>query len=124
MAIVEGAIDIQTEKRGDLSILHFKGKLDALSSPSAESKILDCINTGNKFLLFDFAGVDYLSSAGLRVLLSAAKKIKNHQGALVVTNVQECVMGVLKITGFDHLLDLADSQEAAEQKIFSLIKPA
>lgn len=119
MATLAGTIDIQNDKRGDILVLHFKGKLDALSSPSAEKKIFDFINENEHKLIFDFAGVDYLSSAGLRVLLSTRKRLKALSGILVLTAVTPNVMDVLVISGFDHVLELAPTIDEAVKKIQS-----
>ena len=113
MATLEGTLGVQEEKKGDILILHFKGKLDAISSPLAEKKIFDSINNGQHKLLLNFAGVDYLSSAGMRMLLSTTKKLKTLSGKLVVSSVNSNVMDVLIMSGFDHVLELAKSNEEA-----------
>jgi anti-sigma B factor antagonist/stage II sporulation protein AA (anti-sigma F factor antagonist) len=117
MATLAGTIDIQTEKHGDVLILHFKGKLDALSSPNAEKKIFEWINAGEHKLIFDFSHVDYLSSAGLRVLLSTRKRLKALAGTLLIISVTPNVMDVLVISGFDHVLELSPTLEDALKKI-------
>lgn len=111
MAKVEGLVDIKDEKVKDVLILRLSGRLDALSSPVVEKKIFDFINSGEHKLLLDFSHVDYLSSAGMRMLLSTTKKLKNLEGKLVVFGVVSNVMDVLKMSGFDHVLDLADKEE-------------
>jgi anti-sigma B factor antagonist/stage II sporulation protein AA (anti-sigma F factor antagonist) len=117
MATLAGTIDIQNEKRGDVLVLHFKGKLDALSSPGAEKKIFEWINAGEQKFIFDFSHVDYLSSAGLRVLLSTRKRLKALAGVLLLTSVTPNVMDVLVISGFDHVLELSPSVDEALKKI-------
>lgn len=116
MGITEGVVDVKMEKKGDVLILKMKGRLDAISSPAAEKKVFECINGGEINLLLDFEGVDYLSSAGMRMLLSTTKKLKGLSGKLVLCNINQNVMDVLKMSGFDHVLELCDDQEAALQK--------
>lgn len=116
MAALEGVVDISENTKGDILILHIKGRLDALSSPAAEKKIFDNINQGNNKLLLDFAGVEYLSSAGMRMLLSTTKKLKTLAGKLVVCSITTNVMDVLKMSGFDHVLELSKSEDDALKK--------
>lgn len=116
MATLEGVVDITEGKSGDILILHVKGRLDAISSPTAEKKVFDFINNGNNKLLLDFAGVEYLSSAGMRMLLSTTKKLKTIDGKLVLCSINTNVMDVLKMSGFDHVLELAKSEEEALKK--------
>lgn len=116
MGIVEGAIDLKEEKKGDILILRIKGRLDAISSPMAEKKVFDCINNGQFRLLLDFAGVSYLSSAGMRMLLSTTKRLKSLSGRLIVCSISSNVMDVLKMSGFDHVLEIAYDETEALHK--------
>lgn len=116
MGTIEGVLDINEEVKGDVLVLHIKGRLDAISSPSAEKKVFECINNGQEKLLLDFSGVVYLSSAGMRMLLSTTKKLKALSGKLVVCSINGNVMDVLKMSGFDHVLETASSQEEGLRK--------
>lgn len=116
MGITEGIVDVKMEKKGQVLILKMKGRLDAISSPGAEKKVFECINNGEINLILDFEGVDYLSSAGMRMLLSTTKKLKGLSGKLILCNINQNVMDVLKMSGFDHVLELYDDQETALQK--------
>lgn len=111
MANMEGLVDIKEEMKGDVMVLHLNGRLDAVSSPAAERKVFDYINNGLNKLLLDFSGVDYLSSAGMRMLLSTTKKLKSLSGRLVVCCVTTNVMDVLKMSGFDHVLEITKTEE-------------
>lgn len=115
---MEGIIDIKEDKQGDILILRVRGRLDAISTPGAEKKIFDQINNGQHKLLLDFKGVDYLSSAGMRMLLSTTKKLKTLNGKLVVCNVTTNVMDVLKMSGFDHVIELTATEEEALRKFY------
>lgn len=116
MAILEGVVDITENNKGDILVLHMKGRLDAASSPMAERKVFECINNGQNRLLLDFSGVEYLSSAGMRMLLSTTKKLKALSGKLVVCSITTNVMDVLKMSGFDHVLEVAKSEEEGLKK--------
>jgi anti-sigma B factor antagonist/stage II sporulation protein AA (anti-sigma F factor antagonist) len=111
MGNMEGMVNIKEEAKGDILILRLNGRLDAVSSPTAERKVFDYINSGQYKLLLDFSGVDYLSSAGMRMLLSVTKKLKTLSGKVVLFGVTPNVMDVLKMSGFDHVLELAKTEE-------------
>ncbi len=108
---INGLVSIKEEAREGILVLKINGRLDAVSSPTAERKVFDYINKGKHKLLLDFAGVDYLSSAGMRMLLSITKKLKTLSGKLVLCSVTTNVMDVLKMSGFDHVLELAKTEE-------------
>lgn len=110
---MEGVVDVKEDLKGDVLILKLNGRLDAVSSPIAERKIFEHINNGEIKLILDFSGVDYLSSAGMRMLLSVTKKLKALSGKLVVCSVTINVMDVLKMSGFDHVLELTKTEEDA-----------
>lgn len=116
MGNIEGLISIKEEAKGDVLILRMNGRLDAVSSPAAEHIVFDFINTGHAKLVFNFTGVDYLSSAGMRMLLSVTKKLKTMPGKLVICSVTTNVMDVLRMSGFDHVLELSLTEEDALRK--------
>lgn len=108
---MDGLVSIKEEAKGDILILRMSGRLDAVSSPTAERKVFDHINSGQYKLLFDFSGIDYLSSAGMRMLLSVTKKLKSLSGKLVLFSVTSNVMDILKMSGFDHVLEIVQTEE-------------
>jgi anti-sigma B factor antagonist/stage II sporulation protein AA (anti-sigma F factor antagonist) len=112
----EGAIDLQEEKKGNVTILKFKGRLDAITSPKIEKRVFESINNGQHQILLNFAEVDYLSSAGMRMLLATTKKLKSLSGKLVLCSVNPSVMDILRMSGFDHVLEITADQEMALRK--------
>lgn len=119
MGITEGIVDVKEDKKGEVLILRIKGRLDAISSPIAEKRVFESINQGQNKLLLDFSGVDYLSSAGMRMLLSTTKKLKTLSGTLVLCSVTNNVLDVLKMSGFDHVLELYKTEEDALKRFSS-----
>lgn len=87
---------------GETLTIEVKGVLNTDTAPQLETEIGE---TGAeiKRLILDFAGLEYISSAGLRVVLAAQKKM-NKQGVMLVKNVNENVMSVFAITGFSDIL--------------------
>jgi len=116
MGTIEGTMDLAEERQGDILILTIKGRLDAISSPTAEKHVFELINEGSNKLVLNLGGVEYLSSAGMRMLLSTTKKLKGQAGKLVLCSVTPNVMDVLKISGFDHVLDIVKTQQEALKK--------
>ena len=83
---------INKTKEGDALTIALEGRLDTVTAPQLEGELRTAIN-GVKELVFDLKKLDYVSSAGLRVLLSA-QKVMNRQGSMVIRNVQEQIMDI------------------------------
>ena len=94
---------INTTTQGDELIVEIEGRLDTSTAPQLESNLgtLD----GVKRLVLDFSKLEYISSAGLRVLLGAQKKM-NAKGEMVIKNVNDTIMEVFDITGFADILTI------------------
>lgn len=84
--------------------LTLEGRLDTTTAPQLEAELKHEIN-GRRSLIFDFAKLEYLSSAGLRVLLFA-QKVMNKQGKMVIRNVNETIMEIFEVTGFIDILSI------------------
>jgi len=93
--------------------LALKGRLDAGTSAQAEAAIQDFLGAGGGKLILDLAGLDYISSAGLRVLLVANKAMRRKAGALALCGAQGNVREVLEVSGFTTLFLMADTPEQA-----------
>ena len=92
-------------KDGNL-LISISGEINSLSAPELEEVIKNDLN-GVKSLVFDFKEVEYLSSAGLRVLL-VAQKVMTKQGKMSLRHVNKSVMEVFEITGFSNILEIED----------------
>ncbi len=97
-------------------ILRVNGRLDAASAPILERKIVNLIDEGHYHLILDFSRVDYLSSAGMRVLLSTTKKLHAKKGNLVLFSLAEDVGEIIKMAGFDKILHICASEKEALQQ--------
>ena len=86
--------------------VHLTGEVDALNAPDIEEKIIEKIPVAEEIII-DAAGLEYISSSGLRILLVAQKAMKNKGGHMVIKHVNEDVMDVFNVTGFAKLLDIA-----------------
>ena len=93
---------MEIKKNAEATVIEVVGRLDTTSAPALEKAINeDIVDTKN--LVLDLKGVQYISSAGLRVLLGAQKKMQKI-GSMKVSNVCEAVMEVLEMTGFADIL--------------------
>jgi len=101
----------QKEENGILSFTII-GRLDADSSPEAEKVVQDALEGQTKRVLFDLASLEYLSSAGLRVLLSTAKEMRRRDGKFVLCSLNEFVKELFDVSGFQSLIPIADSVES------------
>lgn len=93
---------IHQEKNGTALTVALEGRLDTMTAPSLEETLKDALE-GVAELTFDFEKLDYISSAGLRVLLSTQKKM-NGQGSMKVTHVNEIIREIFDVTGFSDIL--------------------
>ena len=95
-------MNISIDKDNGKVLLKIEGRLDTTTAPELE-KVINDEGEALKNLVLDFNGVNYISSAGLRVLLTAQKKM-NIQGSMELINVSEEVMDILEMTGFADIL--------------------
>ena len=97
-------MNIITEKNNDLLTIALEGELDALSAPLLDKEINDKLGDCNE-IVFDMEKLEYISSAGLRVLLTT-QKLMNERGSMKLKNVTDAVMDVFDITGFSDILSI------------------
>ena len=95
---------IEIKKNSDETIIEIAGRLDTITAPSLE-KAIDEIIAQTKTLVLDLQGLEYISSAGLRILLGTQKKMQQI-GSLKLVNVCDAVMEVFDITGFVDILNI------------------
>ncbi len=94
---------IQAEKNGAVLTVALEGRLDTNTAPALEKEIGEQL-PDIEMLVLDFKELQYLSSAGLRVLLSCQKKMNAAGGSMVVKNVNELIMEIFETTGFLDIL--------------------
>ena len=95
-------MNIEQMKDGKALVLALAGRLDTMTAPELEAVLKDAL-AGVEELTFDFEKLDYISSAGLRVLLSAQKTM-NRQGSMKVIHANEMIREIFDVTGFADIL--------------------
>lgn len=95
---------IEKSQEGSRLNITLEGRLDTTAAPKLEAELKRSVSDIEE-LIFDFEKLEYISSAGLRVLLSA-QKVMNKQGSMTVKNVNDVVMEVFEVTGFVDILTI------------------
>lgn len=95
---------INKTKEGTELVLELEGRLDTTTAPELEAELSQSLD-GVKKLVLDMQKLNYLSSAGLRVILGAQKRM-NKQGSMVVRHVNETIMEIFEVTGFADILTI------------------
>ena len=106
-------MNINTTKKNDVEIVLFEGELDTTTSPEAGTHLNELRENGSKKIILDFKGLDFISSAGLRILLANAQELKNAGGELRVCQLNDDVQEVFDISGFSTLLNVFDNETDA-----------
>lgn len=97
-------MEIKKTLDGEKLTVAISGRLDTTTAPELEEALKESIE-GITELVIDFTETEYISSAGLRVLLSAQKTM-NKQGSMVVVGVNDVIMEIFEVTGFVDILDI------------------
>ena len=106
-------MQIQEDKQGDIFILTISEHLDTASSTMFETRLLGCIDVGERRIIVDCGSLDYVNSAGLRVFLLAAKKIDAVGGRLVLCALAPSVLMIFEMIGFTRIMKIVPTREEA-----------
>lgn len=106
-------MNIKKEKIKDFTVLKIKGRIDTVHSAVLEEEVNQLFGSGEKNLVFNCGGINYISSSGLRIFLVAQKKAMALKGKLLLCNMQPAIQEIFRISGFSNLFKIFDTQEAA-----------
>jgi anti-anti-sigma factor len=106
-------MQISVKTTNEVKVLAFEGRLDTQTSPDAQQQLTQLIEAGSTKILVNLEKLDYISSAGLRVLLVVAKKLKANAGELRICSLNAVVKEVFDISGFDMILPVSASESEA-----------
>ena len=108
---------IEHETLNGLSVAKLSGHVDTLNAAELEGSLLSLAESGTKNLLVDCTPLEYINSAGLRVFLLVAKRMESHDGACAFCGLSPNVKLVFETIGFDRILTVYDTREAALAKM-------
>ncbi len=97
------------EQKGDITVIMLDKRIDSSNAYDLEKEIEKVIQEGKRKILFDFSGTDYISSAGLRVLLSTAKNTKKTGGKVALCSLKPFVKEVFVSAGFNQIFTIYPS---------------
>lgn len=100
-------------KKDNTTIVALNGRLDSNSAPEFEQQLEDYLAAPGTHLIFDFNDLDYISSAGLRIILNTAKAYKGGPFQFITCAMQEHVQEVFEISGFDSFITICRSIDEA-----------
>lgn len=102
-------MEVGLNKIENVTILSIKGRADVSNAPKLESACKKILEQNEKNIIIDGTQLDFISSAGLRVLLKLAKEIKKSAGRLAVAHVNDLVRNIFEISGFVELFPIFDN---------------
>ncbi len=106
-------MEIEKEMIDSVTVLTLKGNMDSSTAPLAQETITGLLNEGVQNFLIDFAELNFISSAGLRVLLGTEKKLAVTGGTLRICNLNEIVMEVFEMSGFTMIIKISETRQDA-----------
>jgi anti-sigma B factor antagonist len=105
---------METKLSDGITAIEFEGNLDTGTAPSAEQHLAGLIEDGASKLLLDFANCEFISSAGLRILLATAKRLRPSGGQMRICSLNETVQEIFDVSGFSSLLSVFPDAEQAK----------
>ena len=106
-------MELSVGDAGEVKIVRIEGKLDTQTSSDAEAQLTQLIEAGARKVIVNFERLSYITSAGLRILLAAAKQLRASGGELRVCALSDLVQEVFDISGFDSILLVSKSEAEA-----------
>ncbi len=104
-------METKIEEKGEIIVVRLEGRLDAASSPQLEKKLASIIESGYFKVILNFSNIEYLSSSGMRLMLAISKKLKSLEGKLVACQMNDEVLEVIKMAGFQQVIEIYGSEE-------------
>jgi anti-sigma B factor antagonist len=107
-------MNLQITKRDGFTVASIHGRIDTINAGIFETQLMHVLDTeGVTHLVLDCAGLDYISSSGLRIFLVAQKKVMSVQGKLLLSNMQPAIKEIFDISGFSTIFSIFPDTETA-----------
>lgn len=112
-----GTMKIQEEQTQGVTVVAPVGRVDSTTSDALDRHLVKLSAAGTRAVVIDFEGVEYISSAGLRVMLSLAKRMREKRGVLALCSMNDGVRQVFELAGFLQLFAIESSRDRALQSV-------
>ncbi|MEJ7773345.1 MAG: anti-sigma factor antagonist [Nocardioidaceae bacterium] len=106
-------LSLDNRESGERMVVDVGGEIDVYTAPKLRERLVSLINAGHHDLIVNLEGVDFLDSTGLGVLVGALKRVRAHEGSLVLVCTQERLLKIFRITGLAKVFPIYDSVESA-----------
>jgi len=100
-------------KDNGVTILAVDGNLDGDGTQTLEDRVIALLEDGETKLLFDFSGLDYINSSGLRVLVLAYQRLRKASGTVAICGIKDYIQEVFEVSGYDKIFPLYPDRDAA-----------
>ena len=106
-------LSVKEDRAGRALVLLPEGRLDSINAGEFQALVTGRIGAGEKRVIVDFSNLDYISSAGIRVMQLASETLEESGGRFMLCGLNNDISRVFRITGFDRIIDIADTLEEA-----------
>jgi len=106
-------MEIKQMKKGDVTVMNVSGRLDASTASELEASLVPLIEQNGKKIVLDLDGLEYISSAGLRIMLIGMKMMKKTSGKMVICEMKGHIREIFEIAGFLPIFTIVATQEDA-----------
>lgn len=106
-------LGLEVTERGGWAVLSVRGEVDVYTAPRFRERIIELASDGRYRIVVDLEGVDFLDSTGLGVLVGGLKRLRSHDGDLVLVCTQSRILKVFEITGLTQVFAIHDSVDSA-----------
>ncbi|MCY3539768.1 MAG: STAS domain-containing protein [bacterium] len=110
-------MDINTVRTGGVLVIKAEGRIDGSNSADFLGSIQAVIDDDDTGVVLDFGGIDYISSAGLRVILLLAKELRGTNTGFGICSLSSAVQEIFSISGFDQIITVSDTEEQAVKSL-------
>jgi len=104
---------MEIRKDGEITVVLLDSRFDTFTSKDVEVKLMELVDGGARKLVCDFSNTEYISSAGLRVMLVIAKKLQQSGGKVALACLKPFVLDIFKMSGFTQIFDIHETKEQA-----------
>ena len=115
-------MQIQSDRRGGILHVSLQGRFDAVGSKEIETNLIPSLQPEDRYVILDMVQVEYLSSAGLRVILALHKRQVKKGGSIAITRLQPYCQGIFDVAGFSSSFPIFDTNSEAEDFLAQMIR--